>query len=40
MIQGLQEVEQRLRQHRIPFYLSTGEPQGIIPQFVNQYNTA
>ncbi|HUU51302.1 MAG TPA: deoxyribodipyrimidine photo-lyase [Nitrospinota bacterium] len=40
MLKGLLEVENRLRQKNIAFYLLTGDPEKEIPRFTKKYRTA
>lgn len=38
MLKGLEETEKTLRKYRIPFYLLTGEPEHVLPDFLKKLN--
>jgi deoxyribodipyrimidine photo-lyase len=40
MLSGLQEVESSLTRLDVPFFLALGEPERVIPQFVNEHSVA
>ena len=40
MLKGFRETEKQLREKNIPFYLLTGTPEKVMPEFVQQHNVS